>query len=84
MLLYLFQGAIDDLTRAITMDPMLNYAYVNRAICFRSVKRYSEAIDDLTVAIGITAYSNSYVNRGITKMLQAQYQQHHGKVPNLN
>ena len=42
-----YQGAYEDFTSAINLDPNFANAYVNRAITYRCLNKRQEAYDDL-------------------------------------
>ncbi|UJB68357.1 serine protease [Acaryochloris sp. 'Moss Beach'] len=48
-----YQGAISDYDKAISLDPKLSDAYVNRGNAYYSLKQYSQAISDYDKAISL-------------------------------
>ena len=60
-------GAVEDLTRAITIRPTAE-AYYHRSNARQEINNYKGAIDDLTEVINTSPDKTwSYVNRGIAK-----------------
>ncbi len=63
-----FQGAINDNSKAIEINPSFAEAFFNRAECKREIEDDSGAIDDFTKAIEINPrMSQAYNNRGFVK-----------------
>ena len=63
-----FYGAIDDLTKAIKLDPQYLDAYINRGNSKNALKDHYGAIADYTKAIEIDPTQNDvYLNRGLSK-----------------
>lgn len=68
-----YQGAIDDLTTALTADPTRVEAYVFRASAYRYLERFDEARRDLADALIRDPESpEAYLERGIIHRLQSQ------------
>lgn len=68
-----YQGAIDDLTTALTADPTRVEAYVFRASAYRYLERFDEARRDLADALIRDPESpEAYLERGIIHRLQGQ------------
>ena len=42
-------GALDDINRSYSLDSLQVYIYLSRGILFLETKKYSKAIDDLSV-----------------------------------
>ncbi|MDH6098039.1 tetratricopeptide repeat protein [Anabaenopsis sp. FSS-46] len=62
------QGAIDDYTQAIHIDPNYANAYNNRGLARSNLGDYQSAIDDYTQAIQIDPnYAQAYYNRGLAR-----------------
>ena len=60
-----YQGAIEDYTQAIRIDPNLDSAYFNRGNAYLDLENYQRAIADYTQAIKINPnMSQAYYNRG--------------------
>ena len=65
-----YQGAIDDYTKAIELDPQYADAYNNRGTSKGRLKDYQGAIADLTKTIEINPqYVDAYLNRGVAREL---------------
>ncbi len=60
-----YQGAIDDFTKAIEINPKLVGAYYNRAIARHQLQNYQRAIADFTKVIQINPKdAKAYKERG--------------------
>jgi tetratricopeptide (TPR) repeat protein len=58
-------GAIDDYTQAIALDPQMATAYNNRAYAYMAEQNYAAALPDLDQAIALRPdYVNALMNRG--------------------
>ena len=67
--------AINDYSKAITINPAMYTYYNKRGIAFRRLGKYDEALDDFTKAIALDpAYAWSYDNRAWTYYHKAEYQ----------
>ncbi len=55
-----YQGAIDDITKAINLDTNADYLYIDRAEAKERIKDYKSAIVDLSKAIEIRPIFESY------------------------
>ena len=65
-----YQGAIDDWSKAIEIDPQNAVAYYNRGLANSNLKDYQAAIDDWSKAIEINPqHANAYHNRGSAREL---------------
>ena len=65
-----YQGAIDDYTKAIDVDPQNAYAYYNRGKAKYDLLDYQGAIADYTKAIEINPqFASAYSIRGMSKYL---------------
>ncbi|MGB3757799.1 MAG: tetratricopeptide repeat protein [Rivularia sp. (in: cyanobacteria)] len=63
-----YQGAIDDFTKAIEINPTLVAAYYNRAIARHQLQNYQRAIADFTKVIQINPkIAIAYYNQGIIR-----------------
>lgn len=61
------QGAIDDLSQAISLKPEYSEAYLQRGIVHRRIGQKQAAIEDFATAIAISpTYAEAYVERGLT------------------
>jgi len=70
-----YQGAIDEYTEAININPNYNVAYNDRGFVKYKLKDYQGAIDDYTQAIRIAPnYALAYYNRGNAKYKLQDYQ----------
>ena len=59
-----YRGAINDLDRAIEMNPEFIQAYHTRAMCFGELKKYDKAKADFDRTIELDPdYKNAYLNR---------------------
>jgi tetratricopeptide (TPR) repeat protein len=69
--------AIDDFTRAITLDPDYAEAYYNRGVLYwRELENYYRSIRDLTRAIELDpGRAEAIFNRGIAYKLRGDYEQ---------
>jgi tetratricopeptide (TPR) repeat protein len=69
-----YQGAIEDYTKAIEINPNYSEAYNNRGTVKTNFKDYKGAIEDYTKAIGINSnYSDAYNSRGTAKSILEDY-----------
>lgn len=63
-------GAIDDYSRAVELDPLLAQAYSNRGNALTKQGRYQDAIDDYDQALNLAGdVAAIYCNRGLTRRL---------------
>ena len=63
-------GAIEDYSRAVELDPLLAQAYSNRGNALTKQGRYQEAIDDYDQALNLAGdVAAIYCNRGLTRRL---------------
>ena len=70
-----YQGAIDDWSRAIAINPKNALAYYNRGLAKYDLQDYQGAIADYTKAIDINPqYAIAYGNRGNSKIKLGDYQ----------
>ena len=79
-----YQGAIDDYSKAIELDPENPEIYISRALCKKFSKDYKGAIDDSTKAIELDpenparyitrAYSKSYLEDIKVQLMISQKQ----------
>ena len=66
--------AIDDLNRAIELDPNMATAYLNRGAAYNSLGQYERAIDDLARAIKLdTKNAGAHTNIGLAYFMVNQY-----------
>ena len=66
--------AIDDLNRAIELDPNLATAYLNRGAAYNSLGQYERAIDDLARAIKLDPRNaGAHTNIGLAYFMVNQY-----------
>lgn len=63
-----YQGAIEDYTRAINIDPKSGLAFYNRGVVKYEIKDYYGAIADYTNAIAISPHGVAYFNRGLANI----------------
>ena len=64
------EGAIEDYTRAVELDPLLAQAYSNRGNALTKQGRYQDAIDDYDQALNLAGeVAAIYCNRGLTRRL---------------
>ena len=69
------QGAIDDYTQAILLNPDYDIAYYNRANAKMSIKDYKGALTDYNKAIEIDKMLlDAYINRAILKYEMKDYE----------
>ena len=69
------QGAIQDFTQAIKINPKDADAYIKRGNARRNLKDYQGAIQDFTQAIKINPkYANAYIKRGNARSNLKDYQ----------
>ena len=65
-----YQGAIDDWSKAIEINPQNATSYYNRGYAKYKLQEYQGAILDYTKAIEINPqYANAYLNRGVAREL---------------
>ena len=64
--------ALQNYAKALELNPNSEWAYYERSILYRRIKKYDKAIDDLTKAIKLypTSFSEAYYLRGMTYVLQ--------------
>ena len=63
-----FEEAIEQLTEAVKLDPVLAQAYNARGYAHFRLKQYAEALADFDRAIKLyPGYANAYVNRAATR-----------------
>src|SRR5689334_14181212 len=64
-----YKGAIEDYTKAITIDPRFADAYANRGLARHNSGDVRGALDDLNTALGIdSTMTYVYFNRANVKM----------------
>lgn len=62
------EAALEDLTRAIKLDPTYALAFHNRGIVFSNLQSTQAAIEDFTKALEINpSYAPAYYNRGVNR-----------------
>jgi len=67
-------SALNDYSKAVTIDSSYYFGYYNRGNINLDLRRYSEAIKDFTRAIQFNPnYVNSYVNRGLCYLELGEY-----------
>src|ERR1043165_4193932 len=60
-----FEGAIENYSKAIELDPKMDRAYVSRAVCYENLNKKEEAIEDYKKAIAFTPKDKAlYYNAG--------------------
>jgi tetratricopeptide (TPR) repeat protein len=65
-----YQGAIQDYTKAIELDPKNEWAYNNRGRAKSYLYDYYGSIKDYTTAIELNPkYADAYIGRGLSKLL---------------
>jgi tetratricopeptide (TPR) repeat protein len=63
-----FNGAIDDCTRAIKLNPFDPYYYSSRGSAYERLDRYKEAIADRDISIKLDSQNPlNYFNRGLAR-----------------
>lgn len=63
-----YKGAIEELTKAIDLNPYFTLAYKNRGVTKWYLKDFEGSISDLNKAIELKPdYADAYLNRGISK-----------------
>ncbi|MBI4648796.1 MAG: tetratricopeptide repeat protein [Bacteroidia bacterium] len=63
-----YQAALENFTKAISIDPTYAAAYNNRGNVKMTLEKYNEAIEDFTKAIELDATDPAfYINRALTK-----------------
>ncbi len=73
------EAAIDDLNRAIELDPNYNEAYLNRGLAYSEVNRLDEAIVDLSRAIELDpTFWSAYRHRGIVYWIKGDQDASYG------
>src|SRR4029453_3896390 len=69
-----WNAAIDELTRAIGIDPKSQIAYAARGVANAEIGKYQDAIDDITTALALgPADAQMFYNRGCTYNDLGQY-----------
>lgn len=67
--LYNYSEVLDDLNKAIELDPKLYFAYFNRGNVLCRTQNYHEAILEYSSAIELNdEFAEAYINRGLTYM----------------
>lgn len=69
-----YQGAIDDLTKAIELATDRALPYHNRGLARVKVKQYAAAVEDFTKAVELAPTAQSFYDRGIARALMADYE----------
>jgi len=70
-----WNAAIDDLTKAISIDAKSQIAYAARGVANAEIGKYQDAIDDITTALALgPADAQMFYNRGCTYNDLGQYQ----------
>lgn len=61
-----FDGAVQDFSQVLILNPTSSFAYVNRGVAKKKLGQFNEAIEDYTKAIQIDKNcSDAYLNRGL-------------------
>jgi tetratricopeptide (TPR) repeat protein len=60
-----FHEAIEDYTKAISLDPSYSRAYASRSAVFRNMGQFERAIKDLDKAITLEPSASTYYTRGV-------------------
>jgi tetratricopeptide (TPR) repeat protein len=69
-----YQRALDDLNRAIALDPDRSTAFLNRGAAYSGLGQYERAVDDLGKAIALDAKSAAaHTNIGLAYYMIGQY-----------
>ncbi|MBX9694991.1 MAG: tetratricopeptide repeat protein [Cyanobacteria bacterium] len=69
-----FQNAVDDFTKAISLNPRYAKAYVQRGRCQSGLKKYSLALEDFAAALALNpSNSDAYLGRADTYRESKQY-----------
>ncbi|MDJ0703403.1 MAG: tetratricopeptide repeat protein, partial [Leptolyngbyaceae cyanobacterium MO_188.B28] len=69
-----YKKALEDLNRAIELDPDYQWAITGRGITYQSMERYDEALADLNRAIELDPdYQWAITGRGVTYRLMKRY-----------
>src|SRR5690606_5485317 len=55
-----YEGAIENYSKAIEMDPKLEKAYIARAICYEKINFKSEAVEDYKKAMAFSPKEKTY------------------------
>lgn len=79
-----YDGAIQDFSQAIDLNPNYFHAYTYRGIAYNNLRKYDEALKDYAEAISLdptAAYV--YANRGITEAETGDYEAAEKIVPRL-
>ena len=70
-----YEGAIEDYTRALYINPMFLYAYNKRGLCKVELGYYEEAIDDYAKATAINPnFTYAHYNKSIPKNNLGDYE----------
>ena len=65
--LKLYQQAIEDYSKAITIHPEYSYAYNDRGAAYLEIKKYAQALNDFNKAIELNPkYYRPYLGRALT------------------
>jgi tetratricopeptide (TPR) repeat protein len=67
------QRAIDELTRAIQLDPLFADAYYDRGLAFARLGDHQRALDDFTRALVLKPAADAYVNRAAVYQALADF-----------
>jgi len=64
-----YEGAIDDFTRALELDPLNKWSYLHQGIAKMGITDYAGALADISQAIVINPmFSAAYYSRGLLKI----------------
>jgi tetratricopeptide (TPR) repeat protein len=70
-----YDAAINDLSKALRLDPMLAVAYSNRGLVWHNKKNYDRALQDLNEAIRLDPkLPQAYKNRALTWLTRKDYE----------
>ena len=71
-----FDKVVEDLTKAIDLDPTWEEYYYNRAAAYVNLLQYQNALDDYNIAITLNPkYVNAHYNKGSVHMKMEQHEQ---------
>lgn len=70
-----YQGAVDDTTRGLHLDPTFYCAYYTRGDAYYHLEQYAAALHDFDTYVTIYLYNPSgYIYRGSTRYALGDYQ----------
>lgn len=70
-----FQGAIEDYTECLKVDPGFWKAYINRGTARNKIQDYMGAVEDFDAMLRIdSTWANAYINRALSKRMLKDFE----------